>query len=156
MTTKTKRSKAADRLKIEPGSGNVFMDLGLPHPEERLAKAELARVIHALVSEKGWTQRRAAQALGIAPSDMSDLMRGNRMRQEQARHVRVAFLRAQKRLGRGGVTAGRQGDELSSFRWRTFATSVPMGGASADSLSATGTDLIVNRAHGAEVRRLTL
>ena len=61
---------------IESGSGNVFEDLGLPEPAERLAKAELARVIRKLVSDKGWTQSQAAKALGIAPPDMSDLMRG--------------------------------------------------------------------------------
>ena len=30
------------RIKHETGSGNVFADLGLPDPEERLAKAEIA------------------------------------------------------------------------------------------------------------------
>ena len=85
MATETKRRKAAARIGIEPSSGNVFADLGLPHPEERLAKAELARVIHTLVSEKGWTQRRGAQALGIAASDMSDLMRGKLARFSQER-----------------------------------------------------------------------
>lgn len=85
MATRTKRSKPVDRLAVEPSSGNVFEDLGLPHPEERLAKAELARVIHGLVTEKGWTQRRAAKALGIAPPDMSDLMRGKLARFSQER-----------------------------------------------------------------------
>ena len=61
MATKTKRKKAAGRIAIEPGSGNVFADLGLPHPAERLAKAELARVNPGLVSEKDWAQRRAAK-----------------------------------------------------------------------------------------------
>ena len=85
MATKTKRKKSAGRIAIESGSGNVFADLGLPHPEERLAKAELARVIHGLVSEKDWTQRRAAKVLGIAASDMSDLMRGKLARFSQER-----------------------------------------------------------------------
>ena len=88
MATETKRRKAAARIGIEPSSGNVFADLGLPHPEERLAKAELARVIHVLVSEKDWTQRRAAQVLGIAASDMSDLMRGKLARFSQERFGR--------------------------------------------------------------------
>lgn len=92
MATKTRRTKASGRIAIESSSGNVFADLGLPHPEERLAKAEFARVIRALVSEKGWTQRRAAQALGIAPPDMSDLMRGKLARFSQERLER--FLNA--------------------------------------------------------------
>ncbi len=63
MATKTKRENTEGRIEIESSSGNVFEDLGLPHPAERLAKAELARVIRAIVNEKSWTQRRAAKAL---------------------------------------------------------------------------------------------
>jgi len=32
----------ARAIEVEEGSGNVFADLGLPNPEERLAKAGLA------------------------------------------------------------------------------------------------------------------
>lgn len=92
MGTKATRAKLQQRIEIEPSSGNVFEDLGLPHPVERLAKAELARVIRTIVSEKGWTQRRAAKALGIAPPDMSDLMRGKLVRFSQERLER--FLNA--------------------------------------------------------------
>ena len=83
--TKTMRAKPVDRLAVEPSSGNVFEDLGLPHPEERLAKAELARLIRDLVTDKGWTQRRTARVLGIAPPDVSDLMRGKLARFSQER-----------------------------------------------------------------------
>jgi predicted XRE-type DNA-binding protein len=92
MATKRKRAKDEEPIAIESGSGNVFEDLGLPHPAERLAKAELARIIRTIVSEKHWTQRRAAQALGIAPPDMSDLMRGKLARFSQERLER--FLNA--------------------------------------------------------------
>jgi predicted XRE-type DNA-binding protein len=92
MATKTTGTKTVAHIAIEPSSGNVFEDLGLPHPAERLAKAELARVIRAIVSEKGWTQRRAATALGIAPPDVSDLMRGKLGRFSQERLER--FLNA--------------------------------------------------------------
>lgn len=90
MTTKTKRAKL--QIAIESSSGNVFEDLGLPHPAERLAKAELARVIRTIVRERSWTQRRAAKALDIAPPDMSDLMRGKLARFSQERLER--FLNA--------------------------------------------------------------
>ena len=90
--TKAKRAKVEERHEIEASSGNVFEDLGLPHPAERLAKAELARVIRRVVSEKRWTQRHAARALGIAPPDMSDLMRGKLARFSQERLER--FLNA--------------------------------------------------------------
>ena len=79
-------------LEIEAGSGNVFEDLGLPDAGERLAKAELARVIRKIVKERNWTQRRAADVLGIAPPDVSDLMRGKLARFSQERLER--FLNA--------------------------------------------------------------
>jgi hypothetical protein len=41
------------RIKAEVGSGNVFADIGLPNPEEALAKAEIARLVNlALCSRK--------------------------------------------------------------------------------------------------------
>ena len=86
------RSKPHRNVAIEPGSGNVFADLGLPNAEERLAKAELARVIRTIVRAKNWTQRRAADVLGIAPPDVSDLMRGKLARFSQERLER--FLNA--------------------------------------------------------------
>jgi len=71
---------ADEAVVIEEGSGNVFADLGFADAGERLAKAELARIVRALVRERqardGWTQARAGKALGIPAPDMSDLMRG--------------------------------------------------------------------------------
>lgn len=88
---KAKRA-TEEHVEIEAGSGNVFEDLGLSDAGERLAKAELARVIRHIVKEKGWTQRRAADVLGIAPPDVSDLMRGKLARFSQERLER--FLNA--------------------------------------------------------------
>jgi predicted XRE-type DNA-binding protein len=85
MTTRAKRSRIATPIEIESSSGNVFEDLGLPDAGERLAKAELARVIRKIIKDKDWTQRRAADALSIAPPDMSDLMRGKLARFSQER-----------------------------------------------------------------------
>ena len=86
------RRAKKEPIEIEAGSGNVFEDLGLPDAGERLAKAELARVIRKIVKEKNWTQRRAADVLGIAPPDVSDLMRGKLARFSQERLER--FLNA--------------------------------------------------------------
>ena len=61
---------------VEHSSGNVFKDMAMPDAEEYLAKAELARSIRKLLRERGPSQREAAKLLGVAPSDMSDLMRG--------------------------------------------------------------------------------
>jgi predicted XRE-type DNA-binding protein len=58
-------------------SGNVFADLGLPNPEEALAKAELAQKIIVLIREKGLNQNQAAKVLGVDQPKVSALLRGN-------------------------------------------------------------------------------
>jgi predicted XRE-type DNA-binding protein len=57
-------------------SGNVFADLGLPDAGTRLAKAELARTITAIIQERGLTQREAAQLLEIDQPKVSAITRG--------------------------------------------------------------------------------
>ena len=64
------------RPAIEEGSGNVFADLGLPDAETRLAKALLVRVIQRYIEEHGLTQRQAADRMGLAQPDVSNLLRG--------------------------------------------------------------------------------
>jgi predicted XRE-type DNA-binding protein len=64
------------RIKAELGSGNVFADLGLPNPEEHLAKAELASRIDAAIRQRRLTQAAAAQLLGVDQPKVSRLLRG--------------------------------------------------------------------------------
>lgn len=64
-------------LKVTESSGNVFADLGLPNPRERLAKAELARQIRTVITDRGLTQAQAGALLGIAQPNVSNLVRGN-------------------------------------------------------------------------------
>jgi predicted XRE-type DNA-binding protein len=56
--------------------GNVFADLGLPNPEEALAKAELAHKVTVLIHERRLTQAQAAKLLGIDQPKVSALVRG--------------------------------------------------------------------------------
>jgi predicted XRE-type DNA-binding protein len=58
-------------------SGNAYRDLGFSDAEERLAKADLARRIGALIAQEGLTQQRAAAVLGVDQPKVSALMRGN-------------------------------------------------------------------------------
>jgi predicted XRE-type DNA-binding protein len=60
----------------EVSSGNVFADLGLPNPEERLAKAELARQIYVIIKERKLNQAAAAELLGIDQPKVSALING--------------------------------------------------------------------------------
>jgi predicted XRE-type DNA-binding protein len=57
-------------------TGNVFADLGLPEPDEALAKAELAQKVVAIIHERRLTQTDAATILGIDQPKVSTLMRG--------------------------------------------------------------------------------
>lgn len=58
------------------GSGNVFKDLGLLSPEDRLAKAKLAYKINRLIVDQKMTQKEAAHFLGISRSKMTALRNG--------------------------------------------------------------------------------
>lgn len=58
------------------GSGNIFADLGLSNPEERLAKAELARQINNIIKQKKLTQVAAAELLEIDQPKVSALSKG--------------------------------------------------------------------------------
>jgi predicted XRE-type DNA-binding protein len=63
-------------IPVEQGSGNVFADIGLPNPEERLAKAGLAIRIAAAIRARRLTQARAARVLKIDQPKVSRLLRG--------------------------------------------------------------------------------
>lgn len=63
-------------IKITTSSGNIFADLGLPNPDEMLAKAELARKISQAITARGLTQVEAAELLGIDQPKISALIRG--------------------------------------------------------------------------------
>ena len=63
-------------IKVTSSSGNVFADLNLSHPEERLAKATIALSIGDLIEKRGLTQAEAGAILGLPQSSVSNLVRG--------------------------------------------------------------------------------
>jgi len=62
--------------KVERSTGNVFQDLDLPNPEERLAKAMLSREIARVIDEFELTQTEAADLLGASQPDISNIVCG--------------------------------------------------------------------------------
>jgi predicted XRE-type DNA-binding protein len=64
------------KIQVEEGSGNVFADIGLPNPEERLVKADLAIRISEAIRARRLTQTRAAHILKIDQPKISRLLRG--------------------------------------------------------------------------------
>ncbi len=63
------------RIHTEKGSGNVFADLGLPHPEQELLKARLTLQIYRLIKARSLKQADAGKILGIKQPHVSALMR---------------------------------------------------------------------------------
>jgi predicted XRE-type DNA-binding protein len=68
--------KKGEAMAVEQSSGNVFADMGLPNPEERLAKADLGLAIAHEIEARRLTQAEAADLLGVAQPDVSNLLRG--------------------------------------------------------------------------------
>jgi predicted XRE-type DNA-binding protein len=66
----------AKRIQGEKGGGNFFADIGLPDPEEALAKAEIAREVNRILVARKLSQTEAGVILGIAQPRVSDLIRG--------------------------------------------------------------------------------
>lgn len=60
---------------FEERRGNVFADLGLPHPEQELLKARLTLQIYRLIKQRSLTQAQVGELLGIQQPRVSALMR---------------------------------------------------------------------------------
>jgi predicted XRE-type DNA-binding protein len=73
---KKTRRETRPVLEVEASSGNVFADLAVPHADEELAKAELARRICVLLADRKLTRAWAATVLGIDQRRVSALVRG--------------------------------------------------------------------------------
>jgi predicted XRE-type DNA-binding protein len=62
--------------KIVRGSGNIFADIGLPHPDRLLARAQVMSRVAQIIKERDLTQKEAARLLSIPQSKVSCLMSG--------------------------------------------------------------------------------
>ena len=63
-------------LKVEPGSGNVFADLGLADADEHLIKAGLVVKIDRIIRQRHLTHAAAAQLIGIDQPKVSAMLAG--------------------------------------------------------------------------------
>ncbi len=61
---------------VEESTGNVFADLGVRNPGDRLLKAELAHRICEIIADRGLTQARAAELMGLDQPKVSALRQG--------------------------------------------------------------------------------
>lgn len=67
------KSNSTDAETIDMGSGNVFADLGLPDPQERQLRVQLATRLNDLLKAEGLTQAATAKRFGIAQPHVSEL-----------------------------------------------------------------------------------
>lgn len=73
---RAKHNKTYEGEAVHAGSGNVFADLGVPNPEERLVKSRLVTRIVEVIGERNLTQTQAGMMLGIDQAKVSKLVRG--------------------------------------------------------------------------------
>ena len=76
MKIKKLKKQSFGDIEYVKGSKNIFEDLGIPNPEETLAKAEIAMKIHTIIKKKKLTQSMAAKILKISQPKISLLLRG--------------------------------------------------------------------------------
>ncbi|MGD0191148.1 MAG: helix-turn-helix transcriptional regulator [Rhizomicrobium sp.] len=65
------------KMKIETGSGNIFVDLGLPDAETHFLKAQIVSEIYRLVNAAELTQAQAGKRMGISQPEVSRMFKGN-------------------------------------------------------------------------------
>jgi predicted XRE-type DNA-binding protein len=66
----------SDERSFMVGSGNVFADLDYADPEEALLKAKLAREVGVAIRERGLSQEKAGELLGLDQPKVSAIVRG--------------------------------------------------------------------------------
>jgi predicted XRE-type DNA-binding protein len=63
-------------IRFERGSGNVFADLGLPDPDEALARAGLAQAIAEAIRHRGLSRAEAGTITGLDAQALDAILRG--------------------------------------------------------------------------------
>jgi|GEM_PF-1416286 len=82
-------SSKSKNVKIEVGTGNVFAQLDLPNPEERLRKARLMNVINDAIKRRQLSQKDAATVTGLDQSDISRIEHGRGSRYSTDRLLNI-------------------------------------------------------------------
>ncbi len=70
------KTRTAKSVSHERGSTNVYADLGYKSADEMLVKAQLVTTIAEILAERGYTQTKAAELLGIPQPKLSKMLRG--------------------------------------------------------------------------------
>ena len=76
LTKGTATKKRKPNIDVTIGSGNVFADLGFEHPEEDLARAQLAHCIWTIIHDRKLTKARAGKIMGLDGPNVTALLNG--------------------------------------------------------------------------------
>jgi predicted XRE-type DNA-binding protein len=66
----------SEEIEVFEGSNNIFADIGLAAPDERLAHAQMGVAVVKILHSRKLKQREMADLLGIKQSEVSHLMNG--------------------------------------------------------------------------------
>ena len=69
--------RTRDGIEYEESCGNVFADLGLPNPEELMAKALLSIAIERAMKEMDLSDTAAAELMQCTEAELSRVIRGD-------------------------------------------------------------------------------
>ncbi len=72
---------------IEVGSSNIFADLGLENADELYTRACLGVQVMKIIKERGYSQKEAAEVLGLKQPEISAIMRAKFSRFSQERLI---------------------------------------------------------------------
>lgn len=70
-TSRKHVTRASERVSVEPSSGNIFADIGLPDAVEADTKVRLAVRINALIAAQRLNQVTAAARLEVSQPEIS-------------------------------------------------------------------------------------
>ena len=70
------KARADKSVRHQRGSTNVYADLGYKSADDMLVKAQLVTTIAQILTERGYTQTKAATLLGIPQPKLSKMLRG--------------------------------------------------------------------------------
>ena len=90
-----RNARTMNRIPVQEGGGNVYADLGYPDSEDMMVKAQLVTKIADIIRQRGLTQERAANVLGLTQPKISKLLKGKFRGISERR-----LLRCLTRLGR--------------------------------------------------------
>lgn len=71
-----KKERVMKKIPVQKGSGNVYVDLGYPDPEDMMVKAQLVTKVADIIRQRGLTQERAADILGLTQPKVSKMLKG--------------------------------------------------------------------------------